>query len=239
MRVRPLAESHRLARAAAAFAAFVLQPALASAQEAPKAKEGEPELTIDPRPNIDVTVAPPPPPVQRTYQVHEGFYVRADIGLGTFSGSLSGNALVNDIDTSGTQLAFDLLLGGGLAPGIILGGGAQYAAPLSGDWEVGGTKVADGDMSTLLIGPFIDGFPDAKGGWHFGGLAGLSRVTFDAGVDSDAIGFGGSVWAGHDFWVAPEWSVGGLLRASALRATENDVTATKLCFTLAFTALMN
>jgi hypothetical protein len=239
MRFLLLAGSHRLACVAAAYAGFALTPALASAQDA-QAKEGEPELTVDPRPNIDVTVAPPPAPVQRTYQVHEGFYVRADIGLGTFSGSLSADGFA-DFDTSGTQLDFDLLIGGGLAPGIILGGGALYGAPISGDWEVNDNKVADGDMSTLLIGPFIDGFPDAKGGWHFGGLAGLSRATFDAdgGDSEDALGFGGAVWAGHDFWVAPEWSVGGLLRVAAIRATENELTATKLSFTLSFTALMN
>jgi hypothetical protein len=199
------------------------------------------EPTAEPRPSIDVSVAPPPAPVQRTYQVHEGLYVRADLGLGTLSSDLSTPG--PDLSSSGLQLEADLLLGAGLAPGITLGGGLNYATQLSGDWELSDTDVSasSGDLSTFIVGPFIDGFPNAKDGWHFGGLAGLAIASFDPGEadSSTALGFGGSVWAGHDFWVAPEWSVGGLLKVSALRATDDDITASKLAFSLMFTALMN
>jgi hypothetical protein len=113
---------------------------------------------------------------------------------------------------------------------------------MSGDWEVEGTGVSgSGDLGTLLIGPFADGFPDSKEGWHFGGLAGLARTAFEApgGTSEDAFGFGGAFWAGHDIWVAPEWSVGGLLRLDALRTSKDDVTLTTVGLSLMFTVLYN
>jgi hypothetical protein len=232
MRLLGLNVCHRMIAAALLpAAAWICVPSEARAED----------LQIDPRPSIDVSVAPPPAPVQRTYQVHEGLYVRANLGLGTLSSDLSG-AQGGDLSSSGLELDADLLVGGGLAPGVTLGGGLMYATQLSGDWEFGDLEVSSGDLSTVLVGPFIDGFPSAKDGWHFGGLAGLAIATFEPGPGADsssAVGFGGSVWAGHDFWVAPEWSVGGLLKVTALRATDDDITATKLAFTLAFTAVMN
>lgn len=204
---------------------------------------GAQDLTIDPRPSIDVSVAPPPAPVQRTYQIHEGLYVRANLGLGLLGADLSADG-VPDISSGGLELQADLLVGGGPAPGLTLGGGVMYATQLSGDWELEDSElvVSSGDLSTFLIGPFIDGYPTANDGWHFGGLAGLAIATFDPGPGSDgntAIGFGGSAWLGHDVWVAPEWSIGGMLKAGALRATDDDITATKLSLSLLFTVVVN
>lgn len=215
---------------------LMASPALAQEQPA------EPALQVDPRPSIDVSVPPPPQPVQRTYQIHEGFYLRANVGLGTFWGDVGADALAEDLSSSGAQLAADLLIGGGLAPGLTLGGGLLYATQLSGDWEINDVVQSSGDLSTAIIGPFIDGFPQANGGWHFGGMAGLAYASFDPGgvVDNTtALGFGAAFWLGHDFWVAPEWSVGPLLRVTALRATDDDITVTKVGFTLMFTVLFN
>jgi len=94
------------------------------------------------------------------------------------------------------------------------------------------------------VGPFVDGFPNPFGGWHFGGTAGLAQVSFDTGVGADsALGFGAAAWLGHDAWVSPEWSVGGQLRFDALRATASDddidTTLTRLALSLQFTALYN
>ena len=97
---------------------------------------------------------------------------------------------------------------------------------LSGDWEsddFGGSTSAD--LTTLIVGPFADGYPDPKKGWHFGGMLGLAIASFDTpgGNDgSDGFGVGGAAWAGYDVWVAPEWSIGGALKINALRATDSD-----------------
>ena len=99
------------------------------------------------------------------------------------------------------------------------------------------------DMMTLIVGPFADGYPISTGGFHFGGLVGLAYVGLGlpGGDDQDAVGFGGAFWAGHDVWVAPEWSVGGSLRLDALRATTSDpdATVTEVGLTLSFSVLYN
>jgi hypothetical protein len=77
-------------------------------------------------------------------------------------------------------------------------------------------------------------------GWHFGGLAGLAIASFDAGDDGEtALGFGGSAWLGHDVWVAPEWSLGGMLKLGALRASKDDIAVTKLSLSVLFTVVVN
>ena len=203
---------------------------------------GAQDLQIDPRPSIDVTVAPPPGPVQRTYQIHEGLYVRAALGLGLMGADLSSDAGGPDLSSGGLELQADLLVGGGPSPGLTIGGGLQYATQLSGDWEVEDTEleISSGDLSTFVIGPFVDGYPTPNDGWHFGGLAGLAIATFDAGGDGEtALGFGGSAWLGHDVWVAPEWSLGGMLKLGALRASKDDVAVTKLSLSVLFTVVVN
>jgi hypothetical protein len=203
---------------------------------------GAQDLQIDPRPSIDVSVAPPPAPVQRTYQIHEGLYVRAALGLGLLGADLSSDAGGPDLSSGGLELQADLLVGGGPSPGLTIGGGLQYATQLTGDWEVEDTEleIASGDLSTFVIGPFVDGYPTPNDGWHFGGLAGLALASFDAGADGEtALGFGGSAWLGHDVWVAPEWSLGGMLKLGALRASKDDVAVTKLSLSVLFTVVMN
>lgn len=221
-----------IAAAALAAASSLTFAGAASAQD----------LQIDPRPSIDVSVAPPPAPVQRTYQIHEGLYVRAALGLGLLGADLSSDAGGPDLSSGGLELQADLLVGGGPSPGLTIGGGLQYATQLTGDWEVEDTEleISSGDLSTFVIGPFVDGYPTPNDGWHFGGLAGLAIATFDAGDDGQtALGFGGSAWLGHDVWVAPEWSLGGMLKLGALRASKDDVAVTKLSLSVLFTVVVN
>jgi len=224
-------------------------PAAAQAPAPPATPSEEPAPPADPPPAINLTGAPtidlstpePAAPVDRKFRQHEGFYVRLDVGLGTL---LSAKVDVpgDELSSSGLTLNYDLLIGGSPAPGFTIGGGVLGGLQLSGDWEFESGVTGSGDLVTLLIGPFADGFPDSKGGWHFGGLAGLARTAFDApgdDSDEDAFGFGGAFWGGHDIWVAPEWSVGGLLRLDALRTSKDDVTTTAVGLTLMFTVLYN
>lgn len=220
-----------------------------SAQE-PPAESGEGE-SAEPAPppainltgGMDLTTPAPGPAVGRTFHQHEGFYGRLNAGLGTLlHASVDAGPL--EFTSGGLTLNFDLLLGGSPAPGFSLGGGVLGSLQMSGDWELegGGSAGGNGDLTTLIVGPFADGFPNAKDGWHFGGLVGLARVAFDAPGDAesdDAFGVGGAFWAGHDVWVAPEWSVGGLLRLDALRASKDDVTTTAVGLTLMFSVLYN
>ncbi len=97
----------------------------------------------------------------------------------------------------------------------------------------------------LLIGPFVDGFPNPKRGFHVGGTLGLAGVSFSklgaADERREANGFGGAVWIGHDFWVADEWSIGPSLRFLTTitqdKTKDTDLTVTSRALTLMVTAL--
>ena len=221
------------------------QPSPAAPAEAETAPaEAPPAINLTGSPSIDLSTPKPGPPVAREFHQHEGFYLRLNAGLGTL---LSANIDVGPVEVSsgGLTLNYDLLIGGSPAPGFTIGGGLLGGLQLTGDWEVEATGASgSGDMVTLIIGPFADGFFDPKRGWHMGGLAGLARVAFDVGGandGNDALGFGGAFWTGYDAWVAPEWTVGGLLRLDALRATnsDDDVTVTEVGLSLMFSVLYN
>jgi hypothetical protein len=240
-------------------ACFFLAPRLAWAQSATTAAGTSAdavaagEAPAEPRehinltgssPTIDLSTPKPGPPVGRTYRQHEGFYVRVGGGLGSL---LSADIDQGPISSSsnGVTLELEGLVGGSPASGVSIGGGLLASLQLSGDWEgdnVVGSQTAN--LTTVIIGPFADGYPHPRGGFHLGGLLGLARVAFEGpGGDggSDALGVGGAGWLGYDAWVAPEWSIGGELRLDALRATNSgdDVTISKVGATLAVTVLYN
>ncbi len=174
--------------------------------------------------------------------MHDGFYLRANFGYGTTFGSFDDEGRNNaDVDVSGSGLGIDLLIGGSPSPGFALGGGIIGNYNFIADFEGDGTTV-DADMQSAIIGVFVDGFPQASGGWHVGGLIGLAGVTVseDATVDRSG-GIGGAVWGGYDAWVGDDFAVGGLLRFAAARTAGEDepldVSASHGNLTLMFTAL--
>lgn len=225
-------------------------PAADTSGDAVSATAGEPSSAPPPAdaaqadapkkstPAIDVTTPEPEAPVARSYHVHDGFYLRINLGVG-------GQAVTynDDITASGGSVALDLLVGGSPNRGLAIGGGllADYSPNL--DLE-GTTADLQANVETGMVGVFIDGFPDPKGGFHLGGLLGLANISTDVkGADDvrNDSGFGGAVWVGYDAWVGDEWSVGGLLRFSAAvgRSTKNDqdLDAQSRALTLMFTAL--
>jgi hypothetical protein len=171
--------------------------------------------------------------------VHDGFYLRLNLGVGAY-----GARYDDDITAGGGALALDFMLGGSPSRGLAVGGALMADHAQNVTVEQDGREVGEATVETGLIGVFIDGFPDPKGGFHVGGLLGLANIRTDAkGADevrNDA-GAGGAVWVGYDAWVGDEWSVGGLLRFSAAlgRSTKNDQDrdSQSRALTLMFTAL--
>jgi hypothetical protein len=174
--------------------------------------------------------------------MHDGFYLRASIGFGSLSAGFDDNdPSGKDLTGSGATLGFDLMVGGSPSPGLALGGGflAQGAFPT--ELERGNYR-QDRSISAFIVGPFIDGFPNANRGWHIGGLVGLAAVNVEQ-ADEDGVsetrGFGGAVFLGYDFWVAEEWSVGPMLRVSGTLTSnqDDDVDASTFSTLVGFTAL--
>jgi hypothetical protein len=194
---------------------------------------------------IDLSTPAPAPAVGRSYHMHDGFYLRVNVGLGTLGTRYDDGTAANiDLDGSGLSMAADVLVGGTPSRALALGGALLTTGAFSAGFDRDGDPTGDRNMSFVLIGPFVDGFFDARGGWHIGGTLGLANVHIQTRPDEpfgNTRGLGGAAWIGHDFWVADEWSLGVLFRlAGALtqsRADDGNTSASTLGGTLMFTAL--
>ncbi len=154
---------------------------------------------------MDFSVAPPGEPLQRKAYVHEGFYLRVNVGPGFQSVS------TDTWNDKNFAIGTDLLIGGSPSPGMVIGGGVQ-----------GNIGLGNGNVGlNYLVGPFFDAFPNNKDGWHLGIMLGASGMT----QNTDIFGGGGSIWGGYDIWVAPEWSAGFLLRGSGAYMGGNNENA--------------
>ncbi|HEY3498773.1 MAG TPA: hypothetical protein VGK73_28980 [Polyangiaceae bacterium] len=187
-------------------------PAPAPPPSAAPAAPGEP---IPPtplgKPLIDVSVPDPGPAPARTYHVHDGFYFRANVGALYGATEVSSDRSTHrDYEANGFGIAVDLMAGGSPSPGVTLGGGLSFSG-------YGG----DGSSGLGIAGVFVDGFPDASGGWHLGGLLGVGYLTANDDADKfQGAGFGLSAWVGHGFWIADDWSFGPLLRFNGVIARD-------------------
>jgi hypothetical protein len=103
---------------------------------------------------------------------------------------------------------------------------------------VGGFSTS-GSLNYLVIGPFAEGFPDSHGNLNFGGTVGLAMLGADTGNESSAVGVGGAFWMGTGVWVAPDWSIGGLLRLDAATGKDDDVTVTAIALNAMFSVVFN
>jgi hypothetical protein len=218
-------------------------PEAAPDQPAPSAPPDQPIQLTKKKPMIDVSTPPPAPPEGRTYHVHDGFSVRANFGAGAIFGKASSDAGGSGASTGGLSLNYDLLIGGSPSPGFTLGGGISGSLQLSGNWELDDdVKVGSGNLSTFIIGPFAEGYPNANSGLHFGGMVGFARLGADVSSTTDsisALGAGGAFWMGSGLWVAPDWSVGGLVRIDGATGKDGDTSVSAGCVSVMFSVLYN
>ena len=187
----------------AALAAALAAPLDASADEAPST--GAP-------PKIDLTTEAPEPPQSRSFRVHDGFYLRGNVGFGWHHAAFEDDTPLNlDISATSFDMGFDLMIGGTPSPGFTIGGALMFNALFAADFEQRGRSAGTRDLGVVILGPFIDAFPNKKKGWHLGGAVGIVGVQ-DREAERELNGFGAAVWGGHDFWVADEFSIGPFVR---------------------------
>lgn len=193
-----------------ATASAILLAAASSAAEAPGRGTGNPVAA--PQGRIDIAVPEDGPREQRRAYNHEGFYLRANVGGGMVGGAFHGYDFFNG------ALSLDALVGGMPSPGTAVGGGVFTDTVLSTTVKRDGHDVGNKRLVSIgLIGPFVDGFPDANDGWHLGTAVGFSANGIEELSEGSLLGFGGVLWGGYDLWTAPEFSMGVLLRAMATR----------------------
>ncbi|MCC6900528.1 MAG: hypothetical protein IT377_16230 [Polyangiaceae bacterium] len=186
-----------------------------------------------PPPGVYVAAPPAPPPPPREedepgHHLHDGFYLRMSLGAGWLSLALDADP---EATLKGAGGGLDLMLGGTPVDGLVIGGGVFSASVTDPRVESGG-KSSDlsGQASLTVLGPFVDGFFDPKGGLHVGGAVGLATAKVepddsDSGFDEKPYnGAGLALFAGYDAWVSANWSLGGTVRLVAARGTrEVDV----------------
>lgn len=164
----------------------------------------------------------PPPLVPRVDHYHDGFYLRMSAGVGAFDTRSTADGTSARSTLVGAGPALDVIAGGTPLSGLVVGGGilSQMAASpsvaYSGARVEGLTSGAPKEVTTWMAGPMIDVFPDPSGGLHLGGLLGVADLGLKDTAGNHARGVGMSVWAGYGFWTGPQWSLGGLVRLSAI-----------------------
>jgi hypothetical protein len=159
--------------------------------------------------------------------------------------SLGAGGLASDLDydapglnttrVRGGSVALDLLIGGSPIPGLAIGGGFNINgagnAEVTTDTNVGGVAETDTsrqDAGFSVFGVFFDAFPSPEGGFHVGGMIGVSSFELNDNDDTvdekrDSSGWGAAGWVGFGGFVSSEWSLGGLLRLSGGVSTSDVV----------------
>ncbi len=224
--------------ASAPAAAAEVSPSGADQPNAPATSPAPPRAdeppTSAPAPNINLSSQPkiqlasqapaPAPVIQRTDRTHDGFYARLSLGFASQGTTIDDGVRAPNFHARSGALVIDAMVGGAPAPGIILGGAFLFDRLPSTTFEVDGVQGKTGTM-LMTIGPFIDGYPNPRGGFHLGGTVGpcFARLKNNADfVGTKSNGFGLAAWFGYDWWVADQWSVGGLLRFSGSNTTNPD-----------------
>lgn len=197
-------------------------------------------------PTISVETPPPPPPVKRTYHVHDGFYLRLNLGGAWASTSQSFASAAPGDTLSGGGGALDVMVGGTPVSGLVFGGALLASSMFRPSYELGGVSYSsNSSLGFEMLTAFVDAFPDPKNGFHVGGGFGPALVRLGAPSSSASTstgGVGGAIWAGYDAWIAAQWSIGGMLRLAEARTSggssaldETDVTRSiALLFTVLY-----
>lgn len=177
------------------------------AEPAPTTTSTPPEQ-VEEAPKIDLAVPPKPgPAVQRTYHVHRGFYLAGDFGMGYMNATFTAGGGPS-VGAEGLNMNGSVLVGGQASTGLAIGGGAIFDVSPAAEFDQSGTGVGNANIYNVMVGPFIDSYPQANGGWRMGGSIGFSTVGTSLGSGATAFGPGFAAWFGYTPWVSDNLSIG-------------------------------
>ncbi len=152
--------------------------------------------------------------------------------MGSFRDSVqtdSGPRDGSELTLSGTLIGLDFLMGGTVASGFVIGGGFFAAGVPAPKNEIDGENVqrnSEVERAFSLVGPFLNWYPDPKGGLNLQLMVGGASLRDDDPDDADrgyeADGAAIALAGGYDFWVGDEWSVGVMARFTFAALTRND-----------------
>lgn len=174
--------------------------------------------------------AAPPPPIG--VHLHDGFYLRMDFGYGLLGVTETTDPSTIDVKVKGSGGSFALGLGGTPTPGLAIGGELLVQVASKPTVEAAGIELQSNSAVALsTFGPFVDWFPDPKGGGHVGAMIGWASF---AGTNYSSSGYGAALFGGYDFWIGDQWSLGPLVRLTAAKTSKDPYTdsSTSLIFAL-------
>jgi hypothetical protein len=110
--------------------------------------------------------------------------------------------------------AYELLIGGTVGSGFVIGGGfvaqdiSDPDVEIEPDVGISDNVDTSGALGVVVLGPFVDWFFDENEGFHAGAVIGIGSIGLRDENDDASTGLGGSLFVGYDFWVGKQWSVG-------------------------------
>lgn len=179
--------------------------------------------------------AEPPPipkqsersPIARSegYFWHDGFFLRLGGGVGLLHDRLDTSAEGYGLPdhggrtggANGVAIATEISVGTEVASGLILGAGS-YTTLAPGLTTKGNTAYSLEASQLALFGPFVTFYPNPAQGFNFGGGLGVASII--PGVAQSpgpkiqpiqphaAVGLGGMLGVGYEWFVARQWSAG-------------------------------
>jgi hypothetical protein len=186
-------------------------------------------------PGLSGPIGPPPDVGAR---VHDGFYFRIASGFSVLDERLESDDVAgSNIEARSRGIAHlsDLAIGGTVAPGWVVGGGiysldlvASTLRTSESSIEPIPAEVDPGLRSLSLFAPFVDWYPNVRGGFHAQAALGLATLVprvfgHSATSQSDYTAVGGALLlgTGYEWWVADEWSIG-VLTQLGVRVLRGD-----------------
>lgn len=191
--------------------------------------------------------AKPEPPARRERKVdpatihrHDGFFLRLGIGGGYLWNTMKEANFETKV--RGSVIPMEVLIGGAIVPGVVVGGGlwitpgAQLHTEGSG---AGSLAASDLQMTFFQLGPFVDYYLDPKQGFHLlfaATLAGFKlspkndlNGSLSSAQDFNSInanGFAATFGVGQEFFIGDQWSAGGMLRLTYANLDDTNLDVT-------------
>jgi hypothetical protein len=173
-------------------------------------------------PGLSGPIGPPPDAGAR---VHDGFYFRVASGFSVLDERLDSDAVEGgniEARNRGIASLSDLAFGGTVAPGWVVGGGIYSLDLVASTLRIKGSatqqlpaEIDPGLRSLALIAPFVDWYPNVRGGFHVQAALGIATLVprvfghpATSQSDYSAVGGGLLLGTGYEWWVADEWSIG-------------------------------
>jgi hypothetical protein len=168
---------------------------------------------------------------------HDGLYGRFGLGFSGFGDTVAqegptGNSFRDQSLVTGFSTVSELAFGGTIKDGFVLGGGF-YSASVETPFVFEGSgrplppEFRRPDLFGL-VGIMGDFYPNPRRGLHLQaalGVAGLTGLNPGGSIWSErhlAVGGGGMLGVGYEWWVGEQWSMGILARGTVGAMAEDD-----------------